>query len=1116
MESYIACTVAIRYCIFSDNDDVTISSTSISGCSVTISHSNFTNNSYALFFAHSDVRLIDSNFLYNRLPNAMRSTNFEAIIAAAYSTISMSQCSFQANEAIRAGGIIFVSNSYIYGEDLVLCDNKAFEGTLVMNQCAANFSGSITFDSNNGSLVSLRSMVKFYGRVSFFNNSPSTRDFDDVRGGAITLYFGELCLYGPTQLSNNHANMGGAILTVESEIYMYTNVKISSNIADSVGGGIFAYRTPINVLSNVKIFNNEAEFGGGIYAISTSITVTSSEDNDSLSHDLIITNNTADQYGGGLYFSSNSRLYVYQLDPRYHNMSAILTFNTAQRGGAFYISDETYVDLCRQANQTSDQLLVDSQCIFQVVDLYRNTGSLRLIFDSNKASESGSIMYGGLLDRCIVSPLTYVSFFNSDIGPSLKTWNGMTYLRNVSNIESFDSIASRPVRICFCFENKPNCSVEVQRVYHQKGREFKVALTVLDQADHPLPNVTVFTELLQSTTGGLGDGLQSQMVNSEKCEDLTFSVTSTSNKESLTLYPKGPCGSAMLSSRTINIIFSECTCPIGFSPDQSQLSSCVCVCNKVLHDHGLIEDCTNSSDSFLKASNSWIDYVNTSEHIESCSNSWMDRVNSPDSGSVIFRIARICPYDYCKSSSLQVNLNLLNGANQQCANNRVGKLCGGCQSNYSLSAGRSGCVECDDLWPLNAFLFSLTNVLTGLFLVALILFLNLTVTVGTINGFFFSANILRPIFPSPRQGYPTNLYSVLNFDIDVGTDVCYYKGYDTYAKIWIQLEYPVYLFFIVFVIILISRWSPRFAKFIGKRNPIETLATLIFASYAKLLQFIISALSYGDIEYYSDIEPSRICRETVWLPDANIGYLEPKHAIMFIGAILVLIAVLLYTLILFFWQWLQKLPNWKVLAILRNNKLNSFIETYHIPYNSTHRYWTGLLLLIRMMTYIIAVFTSAFNDTSTTSLAVIVMLSSLFFIKTLSVRVYRKWPLDALESALIINTIFMAAVALYAGPGDATSTAATITSSIIVGILIICVFLYHIKKTFIKRDFDIKKLYSKLKKKEPAADPVAGYYCDMESVTNLSALGRRRHPLAMDRHESILAVMDPPTDSDYL
>lgn len=343
------------------------------------------------------------------------------------------------------------------------------------------------------------------------------------------MYFGELHLNGTTELSNNRANMGGAILAVESAIHITFDATITSNMADFSGGGIFAYKPPINVLSNIKISNNNADYGGGIYAVSTSITVTSST--SSSIHALSITNNTA-VYGGGLYFASNSRLYVYQLDPLFHIMNVSLTFNRAQYGGALYVTDETYVDLC-QANHLA-HLLVDSQCVFQVVDLYRENGTLKLIFDSNEASEEGSVMFGGLLDRCIVSPLTYVSFFNSDIGPLLKTWDGMTYLQNVSNIESFDSelIASLPVRVCYCFEDKPDCSMMVLPVKHQKGRNFKVALTVLDQANHPLQNVTIFTELIQSKAGGLGDGQQSQTLTiNESCGELIFGVTSTNDNE---------------------------------------------------------------------------------------------------------------------------------------------------------------------------------------------------------------------------------------------------------------------------------------------------------------------------------------------------------------------------------------------------------------------------------------------------------------------------------------------------------------------------------------------------------------------------------------------------------
>lgn len=174
-----------------------------------------------------------------------------------------------------------------------------------------------------------------------------------------------------------------------------------------------------------------------------------------------------------------------------------------------------------------------------------------------------------------------------------------------------------------------------------------------------------------------------------------------------------------------------------------------------------------------------------------------------------------------------------------------------------------------------------------------------------------------------------------------------------------------------------------------------------------------------------------------------------------------------------------------------------------------------------MITYTVTISTAP-TDSQAGKLAIIMMLSSLFLIKTLSVRVYKKWPLDALESVLIINTICMAAVALYVDRTDniAIGIAATSTSTTVVGILLICVLLYHIKKNFIKRNFDIKNLSSKSKKNTSHDDPeLAVHYVTSFSATNPGALDQLpsaiQHPLAINRHASILAVMGTPKESDY-
>lgn len=46
-----------------------------------------------------------------------------------------------------------------------------------------------------------------------------------------------------------------------------------------------------------------------------------------------------------------------------------------------------------------------TECFFQVIDLYPSSGNLSLQFESNSASQSESLRFGGLLDRCIFKPL---------------------------------------------------------------------------------------------------------------------------------------------------------------------------------------------------------------------------------------------------------------------------------------------------------------------------------------------------------------------------------------------------------------------------------------------------------------------------------------------------------------------------------------------------------------------------------------------------------------------------------------------------------------------------------------------------------------------------------------
>ena len=74
----------------------------------------------------------------------------------------------------------------------------------------------------------------------------------------------------------------------------------------------------------------------------------------------------------------------------------------------------------------------------------------------------------------------------------------------------------------------------------------------------------------------------------------------------------------------------------------------------------------------------------------------------------------------------------------------------------------------------------------------------------------------------------------------------------------------------------------------------------------KVLEISFKTLSIGILEY-----PDGSCK-MVWLPDATVKYLSGKHIPLFIAAVLILLIGLVYTALLFSWQWLLCLPKWKI------------------------------------------------------------------------------------------------------------------------------------------------------------------------------------------------------------
>ena len=961
------------------------------------------NEGIILGSSRGSIEVNDSNFTNNNSP----------VIVALSSTIE------------HYNSLLIMNNSAAEnGFAIIQLDNSEFIG---------HHSGNATISNNLRSLIAFNSNITFMGNVKFLNNRQplTTTDSYLQEGGAITLVQSSAYLDGTSSFEHNHAENGGAIYLVESKLYMEGNVTISHNVVNKNGGGIYLIDSELICL-NIILFNNTATHkGGGIHAISSTTSVLPS------SAILNFTNNIAER-GGGLSLEANAKLvtvkYLYSIDGPFsypsYQQSYTTTFsgNNAKYGGAVYVDDDTNSGTC-----TSDP---KTECFFQVLayveGLYNldsisdstinstrsNLKPLSLHFLENNASISGSTLYGGLLDRCAVSQfaevrIKYVEDYETG-------GNGIRYLEHVSTITESDvAISSRPVKVCLCIDDEHNCTHQ-RHIEVKKGESFNVSLASIDQINRPVSGLihASFTFARSAVASG-----QATREIPAKCTNLTFNVFSPNSSEQLTLYAlDGPCRNVTLSNILLDVKFLPCSCLIGLQiVGNNRETNCTCECHEKIGQY--VEECDSHTGAFLRKSQS---------------KAWIAFTNETNSSYLVYPN---CPFDYCNFSlNISINLNQLNGADAQCAFHRSSLLCGSCQPGLSLSLGSSRCLQCPSYWPALLVSISIVAILAGIALVALLLVLNMTVAVGTLNGIIFYANVVYSnksiLFPFQETNFVTLFVSWLN--LELGIDTCYFPGMDTFGKTWLQLAFPAYLILLVALVIIISSYSSTFSNLIGKKNPVATLATLILLSYAKLLEVCFKSLSSGNLNYPDD---SVIM---VWLPDATVEYHSGKHIVLFLTALLILLVGLVYTALLFSWQWLLHLPRWRIFRWSRDQKLQTFIETYHTPYTPRYRYWTGLLLLARAILYLVAA-VNVSNDPTIALTAIFIIVCCILALKAFTgSNVYRKWPVDVLETFFYLNILIFTTFTWYCLDECRNKKAAAYTSVIITFTLLLLIILNHV------------------------------------------------------------------------
>ena len=369
--------------------------------------------------------------------------------------------------------------------------------------------------------------------------------------------------------------------------------------------------------------------------------------------------------------------------------------------------------------------------------------------------------------------------------------------------------------ICYCpTPNNSNCSVDWLGIVYP-GQTLTVNLCLhmpYNNKESRILWVETYNDHLPPTACKVYSLIESKQKFHGKLSKVNFTIASNYSTRCelfLTTQPD-------LYTHYEGFYIQMLPCPLGFA-----LHNDICECDPILYPY--TEKCVINYQAVKRLSNCWIS-GNTREN------------------SSKYYVANNCPVFYCSQTATMINVQK---PDVQCHQHRIGTQCSQCKPGYSLVLGSSKCTKCT-----NAHLaFIAVLIFNGLLLCVVIFVLNLTVTVGMLNGIILYTHLIQindlSLHLQSRLVKPLFAYaSIIN--LTSYFEMCIYDGMDMYVKTWIHLAYPTYIVLIACIFIVACRISSKLFWLTHNRS-LPILATLFVLTYTKLLQAVSSVFLYTTI-----------------------------------------------------------------------------------------------------------------------------------------------------------------------------------------------------------------------------------------------------------------------------
>ena len=773
------------------------------------------------------------------------------------------------------------------------------------------------------------------------------------------------------------------------------NCTFTNNVVHDFGGIILVNCFP---LAKLNFVNSTVSDNSGTAIAATKAVVTFKNIN-------IIANNTGFN-GGGLFLDSS---YI-ALAPQ--SKLHLLNNSAKNRGGGIYATTNRMISmplafLNLRLNSSGN---LNTMCAFQFYGWSGDKSELKalnisVIMANNKAQIAGDSIYGAPLEHCVCKDQNKHAsrIFNTEELLFNILFNCCKWLKpdeiiaegghglfssvlEIQNNFSQSEIASEPYKLCPCFKDIVDCNKHLpSHLSVYPGKTMYIPVAAVGQFNGTSPAL-IFTTVcdhdiscLYNPRVSIGMWQRFQVLD-RGCSNLVYTINT--DLTTVTIYANFTNISAATARHSnpyiINVTVLPCSS--GFMLKGSPPK---CECMDSLIPTQNVIDCDTHSQKVHKIPGTWI------------------APYKENSSKILFH--EFCPFDYCKLENILINFS---NPDEQCAFNRSGVLCGSCKPALSLALGTSQCLQC----PNTYLLLIIPLALAGVGLVLLLLKCNLTVSVGTINGLIFYANIVRAnqaiFFPHGTRSGVTTFFSVFIawLNLDLGIETCFIYGMDANVRAWLQFVFPVYIWILVGLMILASRYSILVSRLIGP-NAVPVLATLFLLSFAKLLRSIIAVVSFTYLVYPDGTE------HAVWLQDGNVELFQHHHSILFLVAILFSVLYIIpLTLLVLFARCLQAKSSYKLLRWV--GKLKPLLDAYQGPYTEKSGYWTGLMLVTRIVLFIVFA-TNTSGDPGVNLVAILTVVFGLIFFLWNAGRVYKRCFVHVNESFSLLNLGCLVALTMF-------------------------------------------------------------------------------------------------------